>query len=151
MKLKDPPVKRHAPEPKSYRQDMNSCEASEWYEASKAEVLGLDKKETWEPVPLQRKFNTHGSIDDANILVFMHTCAISYMPFTLYMHIALHVFMQMRLKHYKIRYQHTQAHVCMYTKQETPHPKYACTHSCTHALMHMQQHKCVRKCMRRKP
>ena len=42
------PISRHEPEPKGWKQAMSSQSSENWYEASKAEVLGLVDMKTWE-------------------------------------------------------------------------------------------------------
>jgi hypothetical protein len=46
-KTKTAPISRHVPEPKTWRQAMNSTEREQWYKAGTEEVLGLDKMKTW--------------------------------------------------------------------------------------------------------
>lgn len=48
--VKTAPISRHEPEPKTWRQAMNSPNLDKWYNASKEEIDGLDKMKTWEVV-----------------------------------------------------------------------------------------------------
>ena len=48
------PITRHEPEPKGWKQVMESPHAKEWYKASEAEIRGLEDMKTWEvtrPIP----------------------------------------------------------------------------------------------------
>jgi hypothetical protein len=49
MKTKAP-ISRHEPEPKTWKQAMNSENYAKWYSAAEAEVLGLVDMDTWEVV-----------------------------------------------------------------------------------------------------
>jgi len=45
--VKTAPISRHEPEPKTWRQAMNSRNSEKWYNASKEEIDGLEKMKTW--------------------------------------------------------------------------------------------------------
>lgn len=49
-RLKEPPITRHEPKPKSFAQAMRLAHAKRWYQASIDDVQGLDKMKTWESV-----------------------------------------------------------------------------------------------------
>ncbi len=48
--VKTAPISRHLPEPKTWRQAMNSTHAEKWREASEDEIMGLDDMKTWKIV-----------------------------------------------------------------------------------------------------
>jgi hypothetical protein len=48
--VKVAPISRHLPEPKTWRQAMNSTHADKWREASRDEIMGLDDMKTWKIV-----------------------------------------------------------------------------------------------------
>ena len=75
-KTQKAPISRHEPEPKTWKQAMNTMAAQKWFEAAKAEVDGLQGMGTWIPVrpipgvkPIDSKwvfkikYNTDGTIE----------------------------------------------------------------------------------------